>query len=142
MAVTGRRAALPGLVGLPWARPVGPGVRRDQGATRRRPAAGTSARRGRIAVRARRQASDRAALAIAVIAVAFVGAFVSLTQSVAVSASSYDVVRLVSERDRLLALQQDLRTDVDRLAAEPAVRKGAVDTGLGPLGAPIILPAR
>jgi hypothetical protein len=143
MAVTGRRAVLPGLTGLPWARPLVPGTRRDEGPARRRPAAGAgTSRRSRVAVRARRSASDRAALAIAGIAVVFAGAFVSLSQSVSVSASSYDIVRLVSERDRLLALRQDLRNDVDRLAAEPALRKGAIDAGLGPLGAPIVLPAR
>jgi hypothetical protein len=67
---------------------------------------------------------------------------VSLSQSVRVAATSYDIVRLESEHDRLVALQQDLRSDVERLKGEPAIRKEALDAGLGQLGAPVVLPAR
>jgi len=47
-----------------------------------------------------------------------------------------------SERDRLSALKVDLHSDVERLGSEPAIRKEALDAGLGQLGAPVILPAR
>ena len=144
MAVTARRAnavALPGLAGLPWARPGTGGARRTTGATRPRPG---TARRTRTAdrFRSRPRGADRAALLLAGIAIVFTGAFVSLSQSVRVSASSHDIVRLIAERDRLDALRGDLKNDVDRLAAEPAIRKGAIDLGLGQLGAPLVLPVR
>jgi len=143
MAVTARRAnaaALPGLAGLPWARP-GTGARRTTGSTRPRPG---SARRTRSMdrLRTRPRGADRAALLLAGIAIVFAGAFVSLSQSVRVTASSHDIVRLVAERERLDSLRRDLKNDVDRLAAEPAIRKGAIDQGLGQLGAPIVLPVR
>jgi cell division protein FtsB len=82
------------------------------------------------------------AMALAGIVVTFGVAFVSLSQSVRVAATSYDIVRLESEHDRLVALQQDLRSDVERLKGEPAIRKEALDAGLGQLGAPVVLPAR
>ena len=81
-------------------------------------------------------------MALAGIVVAFSVAFVSLSQSVQVAATSYDIVRLQSEHDRLLALQQELRSDVGRLRGEPAIRKEGLDRGLGQLGAPVVLPAR
>jgi len=81
-------------------------------------------------------------MTLAGIVVAFSVAFVSLSQSVRVAATSYDIVRLQSEGDRLSALQQDLRSDVERLKGEPAIRKEALDAGLGQLGAPVVLPAR
>jgi hypothetical protein len=81
-------------------------------------------------------------MALAGIVVTFGVAFVSLSQSVRVAATSYDIVRLESEHDRLVALQQDLRSDVERLKGEPAIRKEALDAGLGQLGAPVVLPAR
>ena len=58
------------------------------------------------------------------------------------AATGYDIVRLVSERDRLMAISQDLRSDVDRLRSEPAIRKRALDAGMGQLGAPLIVEAR
>jgi hypothetical protein len=79
---------------------------------------------------------------LAVIVVAFTLAFLSLSQSVRVSATSYDIVRLGSEYERLAALRQDLRSDIDRLGAEPAIRRLGLDNGLGQLDAPIIIPAR
>jgi hypothetical protein len=81
-------------------------------------------------------------MALAGIVVTFGVAFVSLSQSVRVAATSYDIVRRESEHDRLVALQQDLRSDVERLKGEPAIRKEALDAGLGQLGAPVVLPAR
>ena len=48
----------------------------------------------------------------------------------------------ISEHDRLEAIRQDLRSDVERLRSEPAIRKQALDAGLGQLGAPLLIPAR
>ena len=72
----------------------------------------------------------------------FGAAFLSLSQSVRVAATSYDIVRLDSEQDRLQAISQDLRSDVDRLRSEYAIRKQALDAGLGQLGAPLVIEAR
>jgi hypothetical protein len=72
----------------------------------------------------------------------FGAAFLSLSQSVRVAATGYDIVRLVSEQDRLQAIRQDLQSDVERLRSEPAIRKEALDAGLGQLGAPLVVPAR
>lgn len=81
-------------------------------------------------------------IALAVIVVVFSAAFLSLSQSVRVAATSYDIVRLVSEYERLAAIRQDLQADVERLKSEPAIRKQALDAGLGQLGAPLSIPAR
>jgi hypothetical protein len=81
-------------------------------------------------------------VALAVIVIVFIAAFLSLSQSVRVAATGYDIVRLVSEHDRLLAIRQDLQSDVERLRSEPAIRKQALDQGLGQLGAPLIVQAR
>ena len=92
--------------------------------------------------RAFRPATPRVGVVLAIIVVLFSGAFLFLTQSVRLSATNYDIVRLVSERDRLEALAIDLRSDLDRLSSEPAIRQEALDNGLGQLGAPIVIPAR
>lgn len=81
-------------------------------------------------------------IALAAIVIVFSAAFLSLSQSVRVAATGYDIVRLVSEHDRLQAIRQDLQSDVVRLRSEPAIRKQALDQGLGQLGAPLIIPAR
>jgi hypothetical protein len=101
---------------------------------RRRPAAAAGL------VRAGRP--TRVGAVLATILVVFTLAFLSLSQSVRVSATSYDIVRLASEYERLNARRQDLRSDLNRLGAEPAIRKLGLDSGLGQLGAPLILPAR
>ena len=98
-------------------------------------------RRTRTAVRAHRS-SSRPALVLGVIAVAFMLAFFSLAQSVRVSATSYDIGRLQIDQERLQARRQELASDLSRLGREPAVRKLALDGGLGQLGEPVILPAR
>ena len=98
-------------------------------------------RRARTAVRARR-GPNRPALVLGGIVVAFMLAFFSLAQEVRVSATSYDIGRLQIERERLEARLQDLASDLSRLGREPAVRKLALDGGLGQLGEPVILPAR
>ena len=81
-------------------------------------------------------------IALAAIVIVFSAAFLSLSQSVRVAATGYDIVRLVSEHDRLTAIRQDLTSDVERLKGEPAIRKQALDAGLGQLGAPLLLEAR
>jgi hypothetical protein len=152
MAVTVRRQdavalpGLPGLAGLPWVRREREVDRRAPGATRTRPGAARPAAGRRVRandrVRARRRGADRAALLLAGIAIVFTGAFVSLSQSVAANAAGYDIVRLQAERDRLDAQRRDLESTVSRYAAAPAIRKGAIDAGLGQLGAAEIVPAR
>lgn len=84
----------------------------------------------------------RVGAVLATIVVAFTLAFLSLSQSVRVAATSYDIVRLGSEYERLDARRQDLRSDLNRLGAEPAIRKLGLDSGLGQLDAPLIIPAR
>ncbi|MEO5704208.1 MAG: hypothetical protein ABIZ52_06565, partial [Candidatus Limnocylindrales bacterium] len=81
-------------------------------------------------------------IALAAIVIVFSAAFLSLSQSVRVAATGYDIVRLVSEHERLEAIRQDLTSDVVRLRSEPAIRKQALDAGLGQLGAPLLIPAR
>jgi hypothetical protein len=130
---------------MPWLRPGRAARPAGDPAPQVRPAARPASRRAarsatgtRIGIRSRR----RVGVALAGIVVAFSVGFVSLSQSVRVAATSYDITRLVSERDRLSALQQDLRSDLDRLRGEPAIRKEALDAGLGQLGAAVVLPAR
>lgn len=103
---------------------------------------GQRATRPRARVGAVRPATPRVGLVLAAIVVIFSGAFLWLSQSVRMTATNYDIVRLVSERDRLEALSIDLRSDLERLSSEPAVRQAAIDRGLGQLGAPIVIPAR
>jgi cell division protein FtsL len=99
-------------------------------------------RRARAAVRANRTVRTRPGLLLAVIVVAFMLAFFSLAQQIRVSATTYDIGRLQVERERLDAQLQELDSDVSRLGREPAVRKLALDAGLGELGEPVVLPAR
>jgi hypothetical protein len=111
---------------------------------RRKPLAEAPAlprRRVRGTVRARRRTS-RTSVLLGGIVVAFLLAFFSLAQDVRVSATGYDIERLQAERDRLLAQQQEIHSDLDRLGHEPAIRKLSIDAGLTQLGEPIVLPAR
>ncbi len=98
-------------------------------------------RRARPAVRAHR-GSSRPAIVLGAIAVAFMLAYFSLAQEVRVSATSYDIGRLQIDQERLEARRQDLASDLSRLGREPAVRKLALDGGLGQLGQPVIIAAR
>jgi len=98
-------------------------------------------RRARAAVRAQR-GPNRLGLMLGGIAIAFMLAFFSLAQEVRVSATSYDIGRLQLQRDRLDGRLQELASDLSRLGREPAVRKLALDQGLGQLGEPVALPAR
>jgi hypothetical protein len=139
-----RRSSLPlgldaladGAVGARRGRAIeAPEARTHAGA---RPA--TARRADRLGARRARPSSI--GLAIAAIAIVFSVAFLSLSQSVRVAASGYDIVRLASEQERLEAVKADLQSDVERLRSEPAIRKEALDAGLGQLGAPLIIPAR
>jgi hypothetical protein len=79
---------------------------------------------------------------VAAIIATFALGLVSLAQTVRVSANGVEVDRLQTERQLLLAEQQELRSDLNRLGREPAVRKLALDAGLGQLVDPLIVPAR
>jgi hypothetical protein len=98
-------------------------------------------RRARAAVRARRGPS-RISLLLAAIVVVFAGAFFSLSQDVRVSATGYEMDRLATMHRRLDANAEDLRNELNRLGKAPAIRKQAIDAGLGPLAEPLIIPAR
>ena len=56
------------------------------------------------------------------------------------SATTYDIDRLQAERDQLLAQEQEIRLDLERLGQEPAIRKLSIDAGLTQLGEPLVLP--
>ncbi len=98
-------------------------------------------RRARAAVRARRGPS-RIAILLAAIVVAFSGAFFSLSQDIRVSATGYELDRLTTQNRRLDARAEDLRNSLNRLGKAPAIRKQAIDAGLGPLPEPEIVAAR
>ena len=98
-------------------------------------------RRARSAVRARR-GPNRLAVALGGIVVAFMLMFFSLAQQVQVSATSYDIGQLQFEQNQLDSRLQELQSDLNRMGREPAVRKLALDDGLGQLAEPVILPAR
>ncbi len=98
-------------------------------------------RRVRGAVRSG-QRTDRLGLILGSIMVAFTLAFFSLAQQVRVSATGLDIGRLTLDRQRLDAQADDVRSDLNRLGREPAIRKMAIDDGLGQLAEPIVLPAR
>lgn len=98
-------------------------------------------RRVRGAVRSGRR-TNRLGLILGSIVVAFMLAFFSLAQQVRVSASGVDIGRLALDRQRLDAQAEGVRSDLNRLGREPAIRKMAIDDGLGQLAEPIVLPAR
>ena len=98
-------------------------------------------RRVRGAVRSGRR-TNRLGLILGSIVVAFMLAFFSLAQQVRVSATGLDIGRLTLDRQRLDAQAEDVRSDLNRLGREPAIRKMAIDDGLGQLAEPIVLPAR
>lgn len=102
---------------------------------------GLPRRRVRAAVRARRR-PRRVGVVLGSIVVAFLIGFFSLAQTVRVAATGYEAERLGTEIERLDARARDLRSDLNRLGREPAIRKEATDLGLVPLGDPVVLPAR
>ena len=69
-------------------------------------------------------------------------AFFSLAQQVRVSATGLDIGRLELDRQRLDDRAAELRSDLNRLGREPAIRKQAIDAGLGQLAEPLVLPPR
>lgn len=122
----GRRAPTPPREALP--------APRDGSPPRRRV-------RGGEAIRAR-QRTGRTGVIAAGIVVTFVLGFVSLAQTVRVSASDVERDRLAAERQVMVDEQSQIRSDLFRLGREPAVRKQALDAGLGQLVDPLIVPAR
>jgi hypothetical protein len=98
-------------------------------------------RRRRAAVRAHRGPS-RLALLLAAIVVAFAGAFFSLSQSIRVSATSYETDRLTSQAQQIEDHATELRNELNRLGKAPAIKTLAVQAGLGPLAEPLVVPAR
>jgi hypothetical protein len=98
-------------------------------------------RRVRGATRAGRR-TNRVGLVLGAIVVAFMLAFFSLAQQVNVSATGLDIGRLGLERERLANVAADVRSDLNRLGREPAIRKQAIDAGLGQLAEPIVLTPR
>ena len=97
--------------------------------------------RGGGASRAQRR-SGRTGILVAGIVLTFGLGFVSLAQTVLVSANGVEVERIRAERQIMLAEQDQLRSDLARLGREPAIRKRALDAGLGQLVDPLIVPAR
>jgi DnaJ-domain-containing protein 1 len=98
-------------------------------------------RRVRSSVRAHRGPS-RLALLLGAIVIAFAAAFFSLSQDIRVSATGYELDRLALEQQRLEAQADDLRNELNRLGKAPAIRKLAIQAGLGPLPEPEVVPAR
>jgi len=97
--------------------------------------------RGASAVRSRRR-QGRVGFAIVGIVVIFLLGLFSLSQTVSVSATGFDVDRLIAARSELLANERNLVADLSRLGREPAIRKLALDAGLGQLIDPLVVPAR
>ena len=98
-------------------------------------------RRVRGAVRAGRR-TNRLGIVLGAISVAFMLAFFSLAQQVRVSATGLDIGRLELDRQRLDDRAVELRSDLNRLGREPAIRKQAIDAGLGQLSEPLVLTPR
>ncbi|MFI5226227.1 MAG: hypothetical protein ACHQ3P_06080 [Candidatus Limnocylindrales bacterium] len=98
-------------------------------------------RRTRTSIRAGRR-PNRIGIVLGGIVIAFMLAFFSLAQSIRVSATSYDLAGLQDQRQQLDATRQDLLTNINRLGSGPAIRKQALDAGLNPLAAPVVVPAR
>jgi len=97
--------------------------------------------RGASAVRSRRR-QGRVGLAIVGIVVVFLLGLFSLSQTVRVSATDFDVDRLIAAREDLLATERNMVADLSRLGREPAIRKLALEAGLGQLVDPLVVPAR
>lgn len=74
--------------------------------------------------------------------IAFVCAFFSLAQDVRLSATGVEIDRLTADKQRLEAQAIDLRSELSRLGKAPAIRKQAIDAGLGPLAEPLVVVAR
>jgi hypothetical protein len=98
-------------------------------------------RRTRVAIRANRRPRV-VGLVICGIVVAFLLSFFSLVQTVRVSASSYDMYRLNSQYIQLQNESQQLKSDIDRLGRQSAIRRQAIAEGLTQLPAPVVVSGR
>jgi hypothetical protein len=98
-------------------------------------------RRVRGAIRAGRR-TNRLGLVLGAIVIAFMLAFFSLAQQVRVSATGLDIGKLELDGQRLDDTNAEVRSDLNRLGHEPAIRKQAIDAGLGQLSEPLVLPPR
>jgi hypothetical protein len=97
--------------------------------------------RGTSAVRSRRRQGRVGFLIVGIVVIFLLGLF-SLAQTVRVSATQFDVDRLIAARQELEASERDMVADLSRLGREPAIRRLALDAGLGQLVDPLIVPAR
>lgn len=95
----------------------------------------------RAAVRARRGPS-RVSILLTAVVIAFAGAFFSLSQDIRVSATGYEMDRLATQERLLQRDVDDLKNELNRLGKAPAIRKQAIDGGLGPLPEPEVIAAR
>jgi cell division protein FtsB len=98
-------------------------------------------RRTRVTIRANRRPRV-VGLVICGIVVAFLLSFFSLVQTVRVSASSYDMDRLNSQYIQLQNESQQLKSDIDRLGRQSAIRRQAIADGLTQLPAPVVVSGR
>jgi hypothetical protein len=137
MAVYGGTRPQSGLVPRGGSRPAPAAGHRPPGG----PVDGLPRRRTRAPQRAGRRTS-RTGLLLAGIVVAFLLALFSLSQTVRVSATGIDAQALADEQTLLLDRARTLRAELSRAGQEPAVRRRALDAGLGPLVNPLIVPAR
>lgn len=97
--------------------------------------------RGATAVRSRRRQGWVGFVVVGIVVV-FLLALFSLSQTVRVSATDFDVDRLMAARAELLANERDLIANLSSQGSEPAIRRLALDAGLGQLVNPLVVPAR
>jgi hypothetical protein len=76
------------------------------------------------------------------IAIAFLLSFFSLVQTVRVDASGVDMAQLNDEYIQLQAQRQQIKSDIDRIGRQSAIRRQAILDGLTQLPAPVVVPAR
>jgi hypothetical protein len=98
-------------------------------------------RRRTVSLRSRRRPRSFA-LAIGVIALAFLLSFFSLVQTIRVSTSGYDIDQLNAAYGQMQNLKQQLGSDIGRLNRESSIRRKAISEGLTQLPAPVVIPAR
>lgn len=136
-----RAVAIPRRAPAPGRRAAG--RERGQGAAHGalRGAVATTRRRATRTVRADRR-PGRVLVTLALIVTAFVLGLMYLTQSIRVAATSYEVDRLIAERQRLEQQVQSLEGSITKYGAEAAVVQRAGQAGLDRLGGAIRLPAR
>jgi cell division protein FtsL len=108
----------------------------------RQAAADPGLRRRPVPVARARQRSNRVGIALGAIVVAFLLAFFWLAQTMRVSAIGYEIDQLQSEQSQMTSRRADLQSNLQRLGREPAIRKQAIDLGLGQLVEPLVLDAR